>query len=368
MAYSAAWPASREVWICISASLSVALRTFLVQIPPPMRFNSLFGEGRALLGIERNTTSHLEKCLSASGALLGILVVHGLSSMLFEDATGKALLVASMGASAVLLFAVPHGALSQPWPLIGGHLISALIGVACQRWIADPWLAAALAVGLAVGAMHYLRCIHPPGGATALTAVIGGTEIQALGFGYVLNPILLNALVILLVAVGFNLCFRWRRYPAHLAQRHAVAASREAALRDKPLELTHEDFAAALEQLDSFVDITSEGLIELLEQARQHAEQNTPHPRDILPGRCYSNGKLGRSWSVRQVIDVPSQSSPRRDQLIYKVLAGHGAYETGLCHREDFRLWARYEVACQNGHWCKVEPGQETTPGGADAA
>ena len=132
-------------------------------------------------------------------------------------------LVASMGASAVLLFAVPHGPLSQPWAVLGGHLVSAVVGVACTKVIAQPMLAAPVAVGLAIGTMHYLRCIHPPGGATALSAVVGGETVHQLGFHYVLTPVLLNATIILLVALLFNYPFPWRRYPLALAQRPAAA-------------------------------------------------------------------------------------------------------------------------------------------------
>ena len=85
-------------------------------------------------------------------------------------------IVPSMGASAVLLFAVPHSALGQLWNVIGGHLISAAIGVACYQWLPSNGIAAGASVGLAIGAMYYTRCIHPPGGATALAAVIGGPK------------------------------------------------------------------------------------------------------------------------------------------------------------------------------------------------
>jgi CBS domain-containing membrane protein len=100
----------------------------------------------------------------------------------FIDLEGAALIVASMGASAVLLFAVPHAPLSQPWPLIGGHVVSALVGVICAKVILNAPLAAALAVSLAIGSMHYFRCIHPPGGVTALTAVIGGASVDSLDY------------------------------------------------------------------------------------------------------------------------------------------------------------------------------------------
>ena len=158
---------------------------------------------------------HIEKWLSALGgmvSLLGILLISQLSL----NMQGASVLVASMGASAVLLFAVPHGALSQPWPVLGGHLVSALIGVSCAKFIPLPMFAAALAVALAIGAMHYLNCIHPPGGATALSAVIGGDAIHQLGFQYVLTPVLLNVLIVLIVAILFNYPFHWRRYPLAL--------------------------------------------------------------------------------------------------------------------------------------------------------
>ena len=120
-------------------------------------------------------------------------------------------IVPSMGASAVLLFAVPHSALGQLWNVIGCHLISAAIGVACYQWLPSNGIAAGASVGLAIGAMYYTRCIHPPGGATALAAVIGGQNIHALCYQYILTPIAINTTTILLVALLFNALFHWRR-------------------------------------------------------------------------------------------------------------------------------------------------------------
>jgi CBS-domain-containing membrane protein len=155
---------------------------------------------------------HLEKWLSAAGGLTGLAGVILISEAQL-GLVGAAGLVASMGASAVLLFAVPHGPLSQPWPVFGGHLVSAIVGVACAQMVLPPAMAACLAVALAIAAMHYLRCIHPPGGATALSAVVGGDVVHQLGFQFVLTPVLLNATTILLVALLFNYPFPWRRYP-----------------------------------------------------------------------------------------------------------------------------------------------------------
>ena len=321
-----------------------------------MTIKHLLHEIRLLLGIERNTTRHGEKIISAVGAFLGILTVYWGTRLCFPDGfmhtAGTLIMVTSMGASAVLLFAVPQGALSQPWAVIGGHLLSAFVGVTCQQLFPDQTWTPALAVGLAVGVMHYLRCMHPPGGATALAAVIGGPEIYRLEYFYLLMPILINVASIMLMAVAFNAFFPWRRYPAHLTRRRLA---KPAAASERQFELTQEDFSAAMEQLNSYVDITSENLTQLLELAKQHAEKNITHPEQIIAGQFYSNGKLGNLWSVRQVVDAADNQNASKDQVIYKIVAGAGGYATGICLRAEFRQWARYEVKQQpNGHWKKV--------------
>ena len=310
--------------------------------------HSRLTELRLLLGIERNTTRHGEKWISGIGALLGILAVYGLTRWTFPteaaSAVGGALMVTSMGASAVLLFAVPQGALSQPWAVVGGHLLSAFIGVGCQKLFPGHAWTAAVAVGLAVLGMYYLRCIHPPGGATALAAVIGGPDVHALGYGYLLMPVLINVAAILAMAIAFNALFPWRRYPAHLHRRRQALRITQPAQRQ--FELTQEDFSAAMEQLNSYVDITTENLTELLELAKQHAERNITHPDAILRGRYYSNGKLGRLWSVRHVLEGEGAA------LAYRVVAGEHTGSTGTATPDELRQWARFEVVLQdNGRW-----------------
>jgi len=161
---------------------------------------------RRWAGIGHERATHTEKWLSTAGGLAGILGVALISQSQLGLA-GSASIIASMGSSAVLLFAVPHGPLSQPWSVFGGHLVSAIVGVTCVKLIPVPMLAAAIAVALAIGAMHYLRCIHPPGGATALGAVLGGDAVHQLGYQFVITPVMLNALTILLVALLFNAPF-----------------------------------------------------------------------------------------------------------------------------------------------------------------
>jgi hypothetical protein len=110
-----------------------------------------------------------------------------------------------------------------------------------------------------------------------------------------------------------------------------------------------------MHKLDSYIDITVDGLTELLELARENAVRDTLHPAQILAGRCYSNGRLGRQWSVRQIIDAAEGAPAGKDQVIYKVLAGDGAWQTGLCLRDEFRHWALFEVLLEKGHWVKVQ-------------
>lgn len=311
-----------------------------------------------MIGYTVNSTSHAEKLISALGGFLGIACVFWLTSLVVNagilDQPSSILVIASMGASAVLLFAVPHGALSQPWALVGGHLISGLIGISCFKLFGDTFVIAGLAVGLAIAAMYYLHCIHPPGGATALTVVMGGATINELGYHYLLIPVAINVAVILLFSVLFNAFFAWRRYPAHFAHKFKKSVSVKPS--DRQFELTHEDFAAAMQELDSYVDITPEGLSDLLELAKQHAEKNITHPSEIIAGHMYSNGKLGSLWSIRQIVDAsPTDSQPHRDKVIYKVLAGDGGYQTGICLRSEFHQWARFEVIKHNQQWIKVE-------------
>ncbi len=223
---------------------------------------------QSFLQIQLSTVSYTEQLVSVTGGFVGIFLVILISNA-FVDPEGATLIIASMGASAVLLFVVPHGALSQPWPLIGGHLISALIGVICAKFIPNQMIAAAAAVSIAIGAMQLFRCIHPPGGATALFAVLGGEAIQSLGFQFILTPVLINVLTILVVAVVFNLPFSWRRYPsgwARLPTAHGDPA-------DLYSDISHADFVVALSEMDSFIDITEQDLLRIYDLVTRSEQQ-----------------------------------------------------------------------------------------------
>ena len=121
---------------------------------------------------------------SVAGSLVAILVTGLVTRSAFGAHTDVPLLIAPMGASAVLLFAVPASPLAQPWAAIGGNTLGGILGVASARCIPDPMYAAATAVSLTIGATAFFRCLHPPAGAVALTAVVGGPPIAEAGFHF----------------------------------------------------------------------------------------------------------------------------------------------------------------------------------------
>jgi len=311
------------------------------------------------LGIQQHRVGHAEKLISGLGAFISIFIILYISNYFLPD-TSAYLAVASMGASAVLLFAVPHGTLSQPWSLIGGHLISAIVGVSCAKFIPDIFLAASVAVGLAVTVMYYCKCIHPPGGATALTAVIGSNTIHELGYQFVLTPVLINVMVILTVAITFNALFKWRRYPSSFASRQTVMTKKEITTTGDYGAITHEDFVYALSQFDSFLDISENDLLSIYNLVTKRHSSPTIKFHELKSGHYYSNGEYGERWSVRQIIDWANNSTDLsenagHEQLIYKTVAGVGRRSTGVLTKAEFSLWAKHEVTRDEENWHRVD-------------
>jgi len=147
------------------------------------------------------------------GALLGIGALACVADRYFAG-HDLHLMIGSFGASAVLLYGAPRSPLAQPRNLLGGHILSAFVGVLCWKMFHEfPGLAQALAVATAIALMHLTRSLHPPGGATALIATLGSAEITRLGFWYVLMPATVGPLILLLVALVVNNLSRTRRYP-----------------------------------------------------------------------------------------------------------------------------------------------------------
>ena len=149
------------------------------------------------------------------GSMIGISLCAYLSSRYFEP-QNVTLLLGSFGASAVLVYGAVRSPLAQPRNLVGGHLVSGLVGVTSfQLWGDTPWVAAGFGVSGAIAAMLLTKTLHPPGGATALLAVIGGPKIHALGYLYVIVPAGAGACLLLLVALVVNNLAGHRRYPEY---------------------------------------------------------------------------------------------------------------------------------------------------------
>ncbi len=234
------------------------------------------------VGDDPHPASHGEKFLSALGAFLGILGVEMVAGGVL-DSWGTALVVSSMGSSAVLLFAVPHSPMSQPWPVIGGHLISAAVGMTCALFISDIVVAASLAVSLSIWAMYYTRSLHAPGGATALATVLGGSSLHALGYAFLVTPVLINVLVLLSVAMLFNAPFLHRRYPLWLAKLGPTGEEgMDRGQMGEKLMIAHSDLVYALSQMDTFIDVSESDLVRIYELATRHAQVPVPVPAQAL--------------------------------------------------------------------------------------
>lgn len=309
-----------------------------VQVKSPIEWIARF------VGYEHRRSPWRERLVSGLGGFIAILLVLIISRYFVGD--GRTLIVASMGASAVLLFAVPHGPLSQPWQLVIGHLISALIGVTCAKLVTEPATSAALAVGVSIFAMRVFGCIHPPGGATALTAVLGGSEVFKLGYQFVLTPVLLNVVVILVVAVVFNSFFRWRRYPLVLH----VAEPKEEPLESE-LPINHGDLEFALSEMDTFTDVSEADLLHLYEIAQQHHISPTQPVEKIEVGVCYSNGKYGTDWQVREVVAIEPRGIEGRRIVKFRIVAGPGRRRPGQIGLIEFSRWAKHRLVRNENSW-----------------
>lgn len=198
------------------------------------------------------------------GVALGVLVAALLSRWWAQAGSAQPWMVASLGASAVLVFGMPSSPLSQPWPVLGGNTLSVLVGVACAALVPDPALAAALAVALAVAVMVPLRCLHPPGAAMALFVVLNHEQ----GARLAAFPVLFNSVALLVVGVAYNtLTGRSYPHPQRVAQREGPAAG--------PGRFTSADLDAALSHYNEVLDISRADLEGLLHLAGRAAFQRT---------------------------------------------------------------------------------------------
>ncbi len=149
------------------------------------------------------------------GAFMGIGIIAFLQSH-YLTRDENIFLIGSFGATCVLIYGAIQSPLAQPRNLVGGHLISAFVGVTVYKLMPDIiWLTAPLAVALSIVSMQITKTLHPPGGATALIAVIGSPTIKSLGYGYIWSPVLTGVLILLAVALVFNNITKHRKYPTN---------------------------------------------------------------------------------------------------------------------------------------------------------
>ncbi len=281
-----------------------------------------------------------EQFVATLGGVISIsLVILVTRAVVGEQAA--LVIVPSLGASAVLIFAAPHSPFAQPWAVLGGHLFSAVVGVACWKLVPNATLSAGLAVGLAIGVMHLTRSLHPPGGATALAAVIGGATVHDLGFTYVVNPIALNCAIILAVGVVFNYAFAWRRYPASLMRYRGAAVTKGSVWP----RISESHVMEAMDHLNVVIDVEPNEMTEIIQQtlavAQKHSDAQLP---DVRLGHYYCNDRPGQQWSVRQIIDERRSDNPEFDLVIYKVVDGKSLNRTGSCTRTEFARWVGSEL------------------------
>jgi CBS domain-containing membrane protein len=204
-----------------------------------------------------------DRILAGLGAILGICLTGFISSRAFPEAGLTPLIVAPIGASSVLLFAVPSSPLAQPWSIVGGNVISALVGIAIGLSVGDPVLASGVAVGLAIVLMSLTRSLHPPGGAVALMTVMATHQSHAANFFYAINPVGLNSAILVVLGWIFHL-FTRHSYP-HVAAR---APGHLHGTQDEPPQMRGgfrtDDVDAVLAELRETFDIDRDDIARLL--------------------------------------------------------------------------------------------------------
>jgi CBS domain-containing membrane protein len=211
-----------------------------------------------------------ERVIGCIGALLAICVSGLVCGLFFGNDPYLPLIVAPIGASAVLLFAVPASPLAQPWSIVGGNTISALVGVTVTWFVADATIAIGLAVSLAILVMSLTRSLHPPGGAAALTAVIGGSAVTQAGFWFPLVPVAVNSVLLVAVGILFHR-LSGRQYP----HRPAPVPVNTHKTADPPpamrVGFRAEDIDTALTQLNETLDISRDDIHALLREVEQQS-------------------------------------------------------------------------------------------------
>ncbi|MDB5797668.1 MAG: domain containing rane protein [Paucimonas sp.] len=293
-----------------------------------------------------------EKARSALGALIGIAMTSLVCRLLIGPAAGLPFIVAPLGASAVILFALHASPLAQPWPVFGGNVLSAAVGIACGQLIPDPLVAGTAAVGAAIALMFAARCLHPPGGAAALLTALGMPAVTHYGFAFALVPVALNSAILIGTAIAYNrLC--GRRYP------HTAADAEKKVVPHRPhpaVGITPEDLDAALRQNTDLLDISRGDLEEILQKAEMrayHRHFGTITCADIMSRDLVTvefGTEIHEAWALLR--DHELQALPvvnRFDRLV------------GMVSQHE--MLAAADLELQGGFWDKVRRILQRTPG-----
>ncbi|UUZ65348.1 HPP family protein [Polaromonas sp. P1-6] len=271
-----------------------------------------------------------ERLRLVMGALLGIF----LTGLLCHLAAGSAVsglpwLVAPLGASAVLVFAVPASPMAQPWPVVGGNTLSAMVGIAGgygAHLLGSPELAAALAVATAIALMLALRCLHPPGGATALMMVLGGISDPAFAF----YPVMLNSVLLVAAGIAYNNATR-RPYPHMQLPLATAPLSGEARLLDADLD-------AVLARYNQVLDVSRDDLKALLAETRLRA-----YDRKLAEVRC---ADIMSRDLVTVEYGTPLQEAWALLRAPHQGPAGGGPQLSHCRHHHAGRFHARRRTRC----------------------
>lgn len=281
------------------------------------------------------SVSARERVRSACGALIGIFVTGLIARSVVGEGAALQALIAPMGASAVLLFAVPSSPLAQPWSILGGNLVAALVGVTVAASVADPVLASALAAAVAIGLMMPLGCLHPPSGAVALTAVLGGPAIRDLGYGFVFWPVGVNSALLLTTALVFN-NLTGRSYP-HVARGARISDS--AADQETGRGLSAADIDAALKEVDEVLDIGRGDLQAILRRAQIHASLSRSGQTTCAAMMSRAVRAIAPDTPLREALDML-----RRHEVTMLPVTDEGARVVGVVTQTDLidkSVWDR---------------------------
>lgn len=258
--------------------------------------------------------SNTERIRAALGGGIGIAITGFLCLLITNSLGLSPWLVAPLGASAVLVFGVPSSPLAQPWSVVGGNTMSALCGLLMCNFIPDPVVAAALAVGSAIGVMYLLRCLHPPGGAMALLVVLTHTQ----SWSFALFPALTNSVLLVAVGVAYNRLTR-KAYPHLMATAPATKSS-------GLMRISEADLAYAMAEEDETQVIAPDTLARILERSEVRAWQRMAGQRtcgDVMTSPVYTahfGTHLSDVWAMFQTRDIKAVPVIDRKHRVHGII------------------------------------------------